>query len=676
MTGKDDRGGFRAHVPPDSLYDVTPKFLGELEAWLTQNQFVKKNDPAAGGYDTVQDEGIALTKRKILDFVGGGVTATDDSTGFRTLVTIPTVGTPNLNGVIHGLAPDAWWKLDESSGIIAHDSSGNGWDASLQTGGYVAPTWAQATGPPGTQTAKFVAGTSTGAPGSQVRNGSFPACTTDFSAAIWVKVPVLGTRQLIGQFDPLTTHHAGWSIEMDGVGQIILLIGNTSTGPSTIVADVTYAVNTWYLVGITRISGVFRMYVNGALQSNTSSAAYTSHNGIWLGTDPNGGLRFESIDVFLSYGMAWGSRGLSGAEMLSIYNGAFPFAANTVLINDGSGGFTAGLVTESLISLSDVTTDNVTSTKHGLAPKSPADAKQFLNGAATPAFAQVKDSDLSLSNVTTNDVTTSQHGFAPKLPNDATKYLDGTGAYSTPGGGGGGTFSPSGWVDVSATQTWTYASADSPTYTFTISGDQTAIFTPGTRLQLTQTTVKYFIVTAVSVAAGVTTVTIYGGVNYTLANAAISVNSYSHMKGPASFPLDPSGWTVKVTDTSDRAQASPVSGTVYNLGSLTITFPIGAWHVDFQVLLDFNRAAGGPSFGRSALSTSASSISDAELEAGSWAVDSGTPRSISQTNRHKILVFTTKTQYFLVATMNTTGLSIDFRGDLSTTVMRAICAYL
>lgn len=42
-----------------------------------------------GGYATVQDEGAALTARTILDFVGTGVTATDDAANSRTLVTIP-----------------------------------------------------------------------------------------------------------------------------------------------------------------------------------------------------------------------------------------------------------------------------------------------------------------------------------------------------------------------------------------------------------------------------------------------------------------------------------------------------------------------------------------------------------------------------------------------------------
>jgi len=37
-----------------------------------------------------------------------------------------------------------------------------------------------------------------------------------------------------------------------------------------------------------------------------------------------------------------------------------------------------------------------------------------------------------LADNTTQDVSTSKHGFAPKAPNDATKYLDGLGNYSVP----------------------------------------------------------------------------------------------------------------------------------------------------------------------------------------------------------------------------------------------------
>jgi len=51
---------------------------------------------------------------------------------------------------------------------------------------------------------------------------------------------------------------------------------------------------------------------------------------------------------------------------------------------------------------------------------------------------EITEGQLSLSDVTTDNVSTSKHGFVPKLPNDVTKFLDGTGAFSVPGGGGSG----------------------------------------------------------------------------------------------------------------------------------------------------------------------------------------------------------------------------------------------
>jgi len=63
---------------------------------------------------------------------------------------------------------------------------------------------------------------------------------------------------------------------------------------------------------------------------------------------------------------------------------------------------------------------------------------QFVKGGTIPSWGSVLDSDLSTSDITTNNVTTAKHGFTPKLPNDATKYLDGTGAYSVPVGSAAG----------------------------------------------------------------------------------------------------------------------------------------------------------------------------------------------------------------------------------------------
>lgn len=98
----------------------------------------------------------------------------------------------------------------------------------------------------------------------------------------------------------------------------------------------------------------------------------------------------------------------------------------------------------------------------------------------------------------------------------------------------GGTFSLKGFWDgwVEATDTWTYASAT----TFTIAGvDRTAQFPVGTKVKLTQTSVKYFYVTASAFATD-TTITVTGGSDYTLANAAITSPFFSNAATPNGFP--------------------------------------------------------------------------------------------------------------------------------------------
>jgi hypothetical protein len=173
-----------------------------------------------------------------------------------------------------------------------------------------------------------------------------------------------------------------------------------------------------------------------------------------------------------------------------------------------------------------------------------------------------------------------------------------------------------------------------------------------------------------------TTITVYGGTDYDLANAAITSPYYSPVKAPFGFPLDPTKWTAILTDTLDRNQTSPLANSVYNLGTISLSIPLGVWDLDFQMLLDFNKASGAAAFGTCGISTSNSSFSDNALKGGSWAPDASSPRSIAQINRAKTLVLAAKTTYYVVASVNINSSNLDIRGDLATTVVRAISAYL
>lgn len=69
---------------------ITPAGSGNTRTYTIAS--TATGGSGGGGYGTVQDEGAALTVRSILNFVGAGVTVTDDPGNARTLVTIPGGG--------------------------------------------------------------------------------------------------------------------------------------------------------------------------------------------------------------------------------------------------------------------------------------------------------------------------------------------------------------------------------------------------------------------------------------------------------------------------------------------------------------------------------------------------------------------------------------------------------
>ena len=231
----------------------------------------------------------------------------------------------------------------------------------------------------------------------------------------------------------------------------------------------------------------------------------------------------------------------------------------------------------------------------------------------------------------------------------------------------------SGWVPAPAL---TFGAADAPTYTVTCSGDYSAVITPGMRMKMTQSSaVKYFIVTKVTYSSPNTTITLYGGTDYTL-GSTITLPYYSMMKAPAGFPMDPVKWTVTVTDSTQYTQNSPVSGTWYNLGSKSIAIPIGLWQVYVLAYVDLTKASGAGSV-ECALSVN---NNDGGISGENVAVAQGNPtievgaylRTIQYLN------LATKTTYYL----NEVGFSIGATttlylfGNYQPTIIKAVSAYL
>lgn len=152
---------------------------------------------------------------------------------------------------------------------------------------------------------------------------------------------------------------------------------------------------------------------------------------------------------------------------------------------------------------------------------------------------RVKASGITANELASSGVAAATYGDSSHVAQIAVD-ADGriTGASNVSISGSGGVAAADGWIDDSA-ETWTYASGSGGgTATFTVSGDVTTKYSKGTRIKLTQTTVKYFVVIASSHSAGTTTVTITAGTDYTLANASITAPYHSYMVNPEGYP----GW--------------------------------------------------------------------------------------------------------------------------------------
>lgn len=229
-----------------------------------------------------------------------------------------------------------------------------------------------------------------------------------------------------------------------------------------------------------------------------------------------------------------------------------------------------------------------------------------------------------------------------------------------------------GWV--SASETWTYVSADDPTFTFTVNADVTTKYSPGMRVKLTQTTAKYFIITAVSsYSGGNTTITVYGGTDYDLANAAITSPYYSTQKAPVGFPLAPSKWTESTTVTANSTVGTSSWGSL----GVSLVIPIGVWKTYYKSTYQGNGAGDNITIVYLSLSTTTSHLDEFTTHSGSQ----GTFH-IHAGFAEAIIALTSKTTYYLTGKYlngsgNTGGeLIAKNDGTGAPTIIRAVCAYL
>ena len=224
----------------------------------------------------------------------------------------------------------------------------------------------------------------------------------------------------------------------------------------------------------------------------------------------------------------------------------------------------------------------------------------------------------------------------------------------------------------------TLASTDDPTYILTFAGvDLTSIMSVGQKVKFTQNSATvYAIVTAISFSTD-TTLTLYCGTDYDVLDTAtypISDFYFSPHKAPFGFPLAITKWAVELESAIDVSQATPTAGVWYNIGSLSLTIPIGSWNISYKVTAEAYDASGLDKFGKITLSTANNTESDASLSAGLRSSDIYAWIAAFVENQ---ILLTSKTIYYLNMVDDSGNITtMHFRGDFGTTVIRAVCAYL
>lgn len=248
-----------------------------------------------------------------------------------------TPGVPTLSETILALTSlDAFWKLNETTGTVAADSSGNGYDlasygASPAT---LPPAWGQAAGPPGETSAEFAANRG-------LTRTHHTGYTTNFTMLGWFQ------RAPHGHFDALAGqgfegNTNSWGIVISNGGgttdKLIAQVGTTAA----IASDSTLSNSTWYMAALTRGASTWHLYVNGVQQTATSSASPGSvPTTLWLGNDNFSAFGNRYFDDGLESYWALIGRELTAAEILNIYNSAGAAGtagAGMVYTNPGSGG--------------------------------------------------------------------------------------------------------------------------------------------------------------------------------------------------------------------------------------------------------------------------------------------------------------------------------------------------
>ena len=256
-------------------------------------------------------------------------------TGADPIPGLPATTGEDLADIILALPGlDAFWKLNETSGNIAYDSSGNNNDLTAPAG-HIPPVWGQTAGPPGETSARWEdddnrVSSSVGDP--------MTGFTDDFTAGVWVNQHTVANGELVGQgVGGWHGSPGGWALVIAG-GTMKFGVGVNAT---LFYANNAHDLDTWYFVAVVRDAGTWKLYINGLLQAATSTTSPGTVDGTntWLGNDGYSGHGTYLLDADMSYGFI-ADTVLTSTELLNMYETGTAgglLAEGLVWTTDGAG---------------------------------------------------------------------------------------------------------------------------------------------------------------------------------------------------------------------------------------------------------------------------------------------------------------------------------------------------
>jgi len=237
---------------------------------------------SASGYGSVTHNGVIV-----------------NATGATPVFLQFSTGTSLTSGLL------GYWPINEDSGSVAHDVSGNGNDATLAN-----TTWT---------TGKFTYGLSFNGSNSE---GITPAIafTNTFSISAWVNPAV--SRQ-VTDAEIAETNYSGFSLQTDSTGIMYQFLINNGTGSTgtcgqslgcALGGTVTSG---WHLVTGTYDGTTAILYLDGvALASDTFTAPANASLPLYMGLAPNGsGAWNGAMDEVRLY-----NRALTASEVSALFN--------------------------------------------------------------------------------------------------------------------------------------------------------------------------------------------------------------------------------------------------------------------------------------------------------------------------------------------------------------------